>query len=379
MLAGQVIAGHELLHLLSASEVSEVYLARALALGVQRVVKVFRTEDDAARERFRRDGQLLARLHHDAIARIHDVGELADGSPFLVIDHVDGPSLQQLASTTAVSLPNALVVLEQLVVALSHAHSLGVFHRHLDLSHVLLRAGDVRQVKVIGFSPPVGDEHEAATDIQAFAHLARALLGSHEIPEVLDSLLAACLAKDPPRRPQVEELVGHFARLDRVTPPTLATAVRSEVVAAPWALAAITRDVADQGAESPRSDAGRATLGDRIMTLIGEIAAQLAMHDPELVSLLRLEARIREQLVALEREYTTVRTHVERAGATAPPAVRDLHDALAERKRTLRAQQKPLQQRTIEVVNGHRHAAGAQVRALFDQLDRALDELRRSG
>src|SRR5262245_42791206 len=153
-LAGEIVAGHELQRVIAAGGMGEVYLARHLALGMNRAVKVIRTDlrtHERSRERFSREAQVLARLHHNSIVQIIEFGEMANGWPFLALEFIDGPNLDQIVAPAPLSLSSTLVVLEQLAVALQYAHSLGVIHRDLKPANVVARAGDLRQLKIIDF------------------------------------------------------------------------------------------------------------------------------------------------------------------------------------------------------------------------------------
>jgi serine/threonine protein kinase len=441
-LAGEIVAGHQLVHVLAAGGMGEVYLARHLALGMVRAVKVIRAdlrERDRSRERFAREAQVLARLQHNSIVQIIEFGSLANGWPFLAMEYIDGPNLDQVVDRAPLPLPHALVVLEQLVLALHYAHSLGVIHRDLKPSNVLVRSGDLRQAKIIDFglarlidedtakrltadgqmigSPAymapeqVDGERDvtAAVDIYALAGIAYTLLSGRppfvsrtsmdlmnahvktapprlaercsDIPDFLDSLLYACLAKDPAHRPRGDELASHLGRLARgieLGARDGAAAPRAEVIAPPAAETTSPRNVAALVLDAPPpADAGGVGLSlvTKIMAMIGEIASYLSSSDPALTSLIRLEAGIREQLGNVERERAAIAAKLELAGPRPPSTLAKQRDAFVEQARTLRAQQIPLQRRMVEVVEGHRRYATGPIKSLFDRIDSSLDEL----
>lgn len=430
-LAGEVVAGHELLRVLAVGGMGEVYLARHLALGMVRAVKVIRADlrgRDRSRERFEREAKVLARLQHNSIVQIIEFGALANGWPFLAMEYIDGPNLDQVVDNGPLPLPRALVVLEQLAVALHYAHSLGVIHRDLKPANVLVRSGDLRQVKIIDFglarlidedtamrltvdgqmigSPAymapeqVDGERDvtAAVDIYALAGIAYTLLSGRppfesrtsmelmaahvktapprlaercpDLPDMLDSLLHACLAKDPAGRPRGDELASQLGRLTRgieLGARDALWAPRDEVVP-PSAERTSPRNIAALVLDAPPPvDAGGVglSLATKIMAMIVEIASHLSSSDPALTALIRLEAGIREQLMNVEREHAAV------AAKVAPKQ----REVFVEQVRTLRAQQMPLQRRMVEVVEGHRRYAAGPIKSLFDQIDRALDEL----
>jgi serine/threonine-protein kinase len=416
----------------------EVYLAKHLALGMKRAVKVLRTDLRArqeSRDRFGREAQVLARLQHNSIVQLIEFGALENGWPFLAMEYIEGPALDEMVGQP-MPMASALVVLEQLAVALQYAHSLGVIHRDLKPSNVLVRSGDLRQVKIIDFglarlldadalkkltadgeplgSPAYmapeqvdGGDVSAAADVYALGGIAYALLSgtppferktsiqlmaAHksdepprlssrcpEISEFLDSLFFACLAKDPAQRPQSDELASHLTRITRGTelprqpsaPLELDDGPRVEVVASPWA----TRSVPTEILDSAPPDGAGAALANQIIAMIGEIASYLSTSDPELTSLLRLEASIREQLADVERDSAAVSLQLEQSSAMTVARLTQQQRELIERRRTLLAQQRPLQKRMIEVVETHRRYADGPVKFLFEQIDRALEHL----
>src|SRR5688572_18041758 len=92
-----------------------------------------------ALERFQREARSLARLAHPGIVRVHDTG-IHQGAPYLVMEHVEGPTLAELALPLAPE--RAARIVRALALAVDAAHAAGVLHRDLKPSNVILRAGD---------------------------------------------------------------------------------------------------------------------------------------------------------------------------------------------------------------------------------------------
>ncbi len=74
--------------------------------------------------RFRREGQLLGRLAHPNIARLLDAGALPAGTPFLVLEHIDGLRIEQWCDAQRLTIARRLQLFIQVCAALSHAHAL---------------------------------------------------------------------------------------------------------------------------------------------------------------------------------------------------------------------------------------------------------------
>ena len=90
-----------------------------------------------ALERFRREAHLLTRLDHRSIVRVRDVA--LSGTPaYLVMDLVEGRSLDGWASTGGMPLDRAALLGSQVASALGHAHSQGVGHRDVKPANVIV-------------------------------------------------------------------------------------------------------------------------------------------------------------------------------------------------------------------------------------------------
>lgn len=117
-----------------------VYRARQTALDRIVAVKVllrarFASPDE--RERFHREAQAAARLHHPGIVGIIDVGE-TEGVPWFCMEHISGESLEQRVREHPVESREAARLLRDVALAVQHAHEHGVLHRDLKPSNILL-------------------------------------------------------------------------------------------------------------------------------------------------------------------------------------------------------------------------------------------------
>jgi len=91
--------------------------------------------------RFHREAEALEALDHPGILRVRGHG-IDQGRPYMVLDLLEGPTLQALVNADG-PLPEAQVVElgQRLAAALTHAHSRGVLHRDLKPENVILEGG----------------------------------------------------------------------------------------------------------------------------------------------------------------------------------------------------------------------------------------------
>src|SRR5262245_25481364 len=91
-----------------------------------------------ARQRFVREAQAAAAVRDDHVVAIHAVGE-AKGLPYLVMEYVEGPSLQErLDGGKPLPLPEVLRIGAQVAAGLAAAHALGLVHRDVTPANILL-------------------------------------------------------------------------------------------------------------------------------------------------------------------------------------------------------------------------------------------------
>jgi serine/threonine protein kinase len=120
-------------------------------------VKILRNEivkEPGVLRRFLREARAAARLQHPNIVTVHMVGETEDGVPYLVMEHIDGVSLEAICEAQGPQpLSRVLSFGRQIAAALSEAHSLGIVHRDLKPANILVtdRSRTPDLVKVLDF------------------------------------------------------------------------------------------------------------------------------------------------------------------------------------------------------------------------------------
>jgi serine/threonine protein kinase len=100
-------------------------------------------------ERFKREGSLLARLHHPNIARLIDAGVSTSGQPYLILEHIDGQPIDRYCDDHALGLEARIRLFLDVLSAVTHAHANLVVHRDLKPSNVLVSSDG--HVKLLDF------------------------------------------------------------------------------------------------------------------------------------------------------------------------------------------------------------------------------------
>jgi serine/threonine protein kinase len=231
-----------------------VYLAIDRITGRAIALKVLREDvaiDPVYRERFRREGGMLAQLNHPHVVPIHGMGEI-DGDLFIATRLVSG-TLRDAILAGPIEVHDAMTVLACVASALDAAHAHGIVHRDIKPANVLMDPGPQVYLGDFGLArDPEGEALTApgqvlgtidymapelldgegigpATDIYGLACLAvetltgsvpyaretdAAIMYAHivepppsvcerrpELPALLDDVIAAGMAKDPDERP----------------------------------------------------------------------------------------------------------------------------------------------------------------------------------
>ncbi|ANM29628.1 hypothetical protein ABI59_08620 [Acidobacteria bacterium Mor1] len=120
-----------------------VYLARRDDLDHLVAIKLLRDArlSKSRRDRFLREQRVLAGLTHPSICRLHDAGVLADGTPYFVMEYVDGLPLTEYCRRNRLGLERRLLLLRKIADAVRHAHRRALIHRDLKPSNVLVLRG----------------------------------------------------------------------------------------------------------------------------------------------------------------------------------------------------------------------------------------------
>jgi serine/threonine protein kinase/Tol biopolymer transport system component len=165
--AGSRLGPYEILSVLGAGGMGEVYRARDTKLNRDVAIKVLLpavANDPDRLARFSREAQVLASLNHPNIAHIYGVEE-ADGVTALVMELVEGEDLSQRIARGAIPIDEALPIARQIAEALEAAHDHGIIHRDLKPANIKVRADGT--VKVLDFGLAKAIDPNAASNVSA--------------------------------------------------------------------------------------------------------------------------------------------------------------------------------------------------------------------
>jgi serine/threonine protein kinase len=160
---GQTLSHYRIVEKIGQGGMGEVYLADDTTLDRKVAMKFLPeafTSDPERMARFEREAKLLASLNHPNIAGIYGL-EQADRNRFLVLEYVEGETLQARLSKGALPLEDALELCRQIAEGLEAAHEKGVIHRDLKPANVMITAEEKVKILDFGLAKALGDEIES--------------------------------------------------------------------------------------------------------------------------------------------------------------------------------------------------------------------------
>ncbi|HJZ77210.1 MAG TPA: protein kinase [Vicinamibacterales bacterium] len=144
--AGQVLdSKYRLDALLAEGGMGAVYRATHVMLGKTVAIKLIRPEIVASPEivrRFQREARAATALNHPNIVSVYDLGQTPDGTLYIAMEYIDGPSLKTLIqSGRPIALTRTISILRQVASALATAHKHNIVHRDLKPQNIMLATG----------------------------------------------------------------------------------------------------------------------------------------------------------------------------------------------------------------------------------------------
>lgn len=197
---GSELAGYRIDRVLATGGTCTVYLAHDPILPRLDALKVLNaalSTDAGSRERFIRESDTGARLHHPNIVSIYSRGEAEAGLLWIAMQYVAGADAEAALASRSMSPPRALRIVGEVAKALDYAHRLGLVHCDVKPSNVLLSAeADISEEHVLlsdfGISRTIGQaRHDAALTL-SLAYAAPELIAGADIDGRADVYSLGC-------------------------------------------------------------------------------------------------------------------------------------------------------------------------------------------
>jgi serine/threonine-protein kinase len=165
-----VLSKYRIERLLGEGGMGIVVAAHHLGLDRRVALKLLRAEalgEPTVRERFAREARAVSRIDSEHVARVLDVDTLADGTPFIVMEHLEGSDLAHLLDTGhRLDVRDATRYIVEACRGIQEAHRIGIVHRDIKPGNLFLEttAGGSSRIKVLdfGIAKAVSEAPEAA-------------------------------------------------------------------------------------------------------------------------------------------------------------------------------------------------------------------------
>jgi serine/threonine protein kinase len=164
-LVGQVLGSYQVIGRIGSGGMGEVYAAQDTRLGRRVALKMIARElsqDARWKARFVQEAKAVSALNHPNIVTMHDIGT-EDGRDFLVMEYVDGKTLEEVIGARPMPVDEALGIAEQIAGALAAAHTLGIVHRDLKPANVMVTPAGLAKVLDFGLAKLPRREESART------------------------------------------------------------------------------------------------------------------------------------------------------------------------------------------------------------------------
>jgi eukaryotic-like serine/threonine-protein kinase len=149
--------------------IGEVWRAQDLVLDRPVAVKMLRPEyagQPQALARFRAEARQAGSVSHQSIAQVYDYAEDGPaGSPYLVMELVNGPSLAEVLATGPLDAASALDVLAQAAAGLQAAHAAGLVHRDIKPANLVIGPGGQVKITDFGIAYAAGSAQQTLTGV----------------------------------------------------------------------------------------------------------------------------------------------------------------------------------------------------------------------
>jgi len=149
---GKSVGHYRITAKLSTGGMGEVFLAEDTRLERKAAIKTLPAEmaaDASRRQRFLQEARAASALNHPHVCVVYDVGETADGLPFIAMEFVEGQTLDKLVKQGPLEVSQVVELALQVADALDAAHTRRIVHRDIKPANISLN--ERGQVKVLDF------------------------------------------------------------------------------------------------------------------------------------------------------------------------------------------------------------------------------------
>jgi serine/threonine-protein kinase len=178
------IGPYRLVRVIGEGGMGTVFLAERTDLGTRAAIKILRDAwlSPSRSRRFSAEQRMLAALNHPGIARLFDAGVLGDGTPWIVMEYVDGVPITDYCQTHGVPLAERLRLFRATCDAVQYAHRHLIVHRDLKPSNILVAADGVVKLVDFGIAKQIA-ESDSEADVTRTG--LRAMTPAYAAPEQL--------------------------------------------------------------------------------------------------------------------------------------------------------------------------------------------------
>ena len=161
-----------------------VFLAERVDLGTRAAIKILRDAwlSPSRRRRFGAEQRTLAALNHPGIARLFDAGVLEDGTPWIVMEYVDGRPITDYCRSRNLPVAESLRLVRGVCEAVHYAHRHLIVHRDLKPSNILVTADGTVKLLDFGIAKHLTDTD---SDVDVTRTGMRAMTPAYAAPEQL--------------------------------------------------------------------------------------------------------------------------------------------------------------------------------------------------
>ncbi len=177
-----VLGPYSLIKAIGEGGTGKVYLAKRTDVGSLVAIKFLRDAwiSSARQKRFADEQGIVARLRHPLIASLYDAGVTGDGTPYFVMEYVDGVSLTQYCANHSCTLRERLEIFAKVCEAVRYLHAQAIVHRDIKPSNILVTQDGLVKLLDFGIARQMENADEPNSRTMTGFRLMTAAYGSPE-------------------------------------------------------------------------------------------------------------------------------------------------------------------------------------------------------